>query len=175
MFRATHLPVFREHKTKLEDFWWLWNEHWHRFELQLHWFELHFDVILSSLVFPHSFLPSSNDGFLRLMLVIKLVSNPCQQTWRVFLLCSSHFSCSTQSFLSAAPLCIPSVFGLHLWYPQSQVRGTLFSHNTQTTTFITKLAFLTEVATLPSQHALCPARAVANATPKSPSTVPKNP
>jgi len=33
MFRATHLPayVYRRHTTKLENFWWLWNEGWHCF------------------------------------------------------------------------------------------------------------------------------------------------
>jgi len=64
------------------------------------------DVILASSVLPHSFLSSSNDGLMSLMLVIKLVSNPCPQTWHLFLnlllsffLLHSEFTFSHSTFV----------------------------------------------------------------------------
>ena len=81
--------------------------------------ELDFDIILSSFVLPHSFLSSSNHGFLRLMFVIKLVSNPCKQTWHVFLnLLISFFSLYSEFPFSCSTCGLP----LHLardclWYP----------------------------------------------------------
>jgi len=58
---------------------------------------------------------SPNDGFLCLVLEIKLVSNPYVSRHGIFfLMCSSHLSCSTLSFLLAAPLLYCPAFDFNL-------------------------------------------------------------
>jgi len=60
---------------------------------------------LASLILPHSFLSAHDFLVLRLLLEIKLVSNPYVRRRGIFfLICSSRFSCSALSFLLIAPL-----------------------------------------------------------------------
>jgi len=85
---------------------------------------------------------------------IKLVSNPCQQTWHLFLNLLISFFLLYSDFLLASPLfyfrCVWPDFTIYVISGSLRGTHTLFSQHSRTTALTAKLAFLTDVAGLPS-------------------------